>query len=297
MKRTSKKKVKDDWDDEEYEDLEAEEELEDPGTGKKKKKKKKFGVISIILIVVCVIILVIAAYKILSVYVDYHESTEAVNSVKADAFATDDDDDYDAFDFDALLAQNSEALGWIRMKGDAVENGDVDILIDYPIVQTTDNEYYLERGIDGSYSAYGTLFVDYRCPDGLESSNAVIWGHNMTYPDDAMFGYINKYEDEEGFVEKYPYYDVWIGSEHYIYKVFAYGVVDVDGFFFQYSFADDDAFMDWLGDCFDNLTIYDAELSDFDADSKIITMCACLYPSDDQYRFAVLMYRLDDDEE
>ena len=262
---------------------------------KEKKKKKKptklSRAINIGLIVLCVIVLVVAIYKISSVYIDYHDSTEAINTVKADSFST--DDEYD-LDFDALLEQNDEAVGWIRMKGDALENGDVDILIDYPIVQTTDNSYYVERGIDKSYSAFGTLFVDYRCADGLDSSHALVWGHNMTYPDHAMFGYINLYEDDEDFYEKYPYYDVWVGDEHYIYKVFACGVVEVGGFFFTYSFDDDYTLLNWIDDIYDNMTIFDTDISEFDEDSKIISMVACLYPTDDDYRFAVLMYRLDD---
>lgn len=266
-------------------------------TGEKKKKKKKrskvANILNIVLIIVCVAVLVVAAYKILSVYVDYSTSREEINSVKAESFST--DDEYD-FDFDALLAQNEEAVGWIRMKGDAVENGDVDILIDYPIVQTTDNSYYVERSITGTYSAFGTLFVDYRCADGLDSSHALIWGHNMTYPDHAMFGYINLYEDDEDFYEKYPYYDVWVGEDHYIYKVFACGVVDVDGFFFTFTFNSSYSLLDWIDDIYDNMTVFDTDISEFDEDSKIISMVACLYPTQDQYRFAVLMYRVDDDE-
>lgn len=263
-------------------------------TNKKKLDAKTIKIIRIALIVLYACVFVVAAYKIISVYVDYYKSKNATNTVKAEVFQAETDDEGNIepyeFDFAALQAQNSDAVGWIHMQGDAVAAGDVDIQIDYPIVQTTDNEFYVERSIDGTYSAFGTLFVDYRCEDGLDSSNAVIWGHNMTYPDHAMFGYIDKYADEE-FYEKYAYYDVWIGEDYYTYKVFACGTVDVDGFFFQYSFEDDDDYMDWLEECFENLTIYDADIDDFDADTKIITMAACLYPVEEQYRFVVLMYR------
>lgn len=265
-------------------------ELTPEEAAKKKKRRKIIAVIDIVIIVICAAVIGISVYKISSVYVEYHVSKNETNAAKAAAFTT--GDDYD-FDFDALLEQNSEAVGWIRMKGDAVENGDVDINIDYPVVQTTDNSKYLDVSINGTWNALGTLFVDYRCADGLDSSHALIWGHNMVHPDDAMFGYINKYQDEEDFYEKYPYYDVWIGGTHYIYKVFACGPVDVGGFFFTYSFSDEYSLMDWIEDVYENLQIFDTDISEFDEDSKIISMVACLTPLEEDRRFAVLMYRLE----
>ena len=272
-------------------------------TSKKTRKKKISNVINIILIVVCVCVLCVAAYKILSVYVDYKKNTAQVNEAKEQVFtdtddedgdgdedSTDDDEDedYDYFDFDALLAINSDAIGWIRMQGDS--SADLNNPIDYPVVQTTDNEYYLKRALDGSYSAFGTIFADYRISGGLSAHMCILWGHNMRNPDDMMFGYLNYYDDEE-FYEKYPYYDIWVGADHYTYKVFACGEVAVDGFFFTYSFTDSYTYMDWLSDCFDTLTIYDASLNDFSEDDYIVAFVCCVYPSDYSKRYVLLLYR------
>lgn len=271
-------------------------------TSKTAKKKKVSNIISIILIIICICVLIVAAYKIISVYLDYRDSKNQVEEAKESVFSSDEsededeeeeeeeEEDYDYFDFDALLAINSDCIGWIRMQGDS--SADLDNPIDYPVVQTTDNEYYLKRALNGSYSAYGTIFADYRISGGLTAHMCILWGHNMRNPDDMMFGYLNYYDDEE-FYEKYPYYDIWVGYDHYTYKVFACGEVAVDGFFFTYSFTDSYTYMDWLSDCFDTLTIYDASLSDFSEDDYIVAFVCCVYPTDYSKRYVLLLYRED----
>lgn len=61
-------------------------------------------------------------------------------------------------EWDSLLTKNNEVIGWISIPG----------LIDgYPVVLRNDpetgNEYYLHRSLSGSYSAKGTIFMDFRC--------------------------------------------------------------------------------------------------------------------------------------
>lgn len=258
---------------------------------KKAKKKKALRITNIIIIVLCVIVICIAGYKLIDRYLDYKDQSAQTEDAKDEAFETEEDEEaeYDDFDFDALLAINSDAVGWITMRGDSSE--DLDNPIDYPIVQYTDNDYYLNRALDETYSAYGTIFADYRM--SMEDHLCFLWGHNMKNPDDMMFGYLDYYDDEE-FYEKYSYYDIWIGYDHYTYKVFACGEVEVDGFFFTFSFSDSYSYMDWLSDCFDTLTVYDASFSDFSEDDYIMACITCVYPKDYSKRYVLLMYRTDE---
>lgn len=115
-----------------------------------------------------------------------------------------------------LKETNSEIIAWLTVDGTD---------IDYPVVQTGDNKYYLSHDYKKDYSIAGSIFADYRS-NLLEDNYAVIYGHNMSGA--SMFGAINKYSDEsylnqhaEGriFLEDGSVYDL---------RVLAYAVVDND---------------------------------------------------------------------
>ena len=68
--------------------------------------------------------------------------------------------------------------------------GGMDLLPRYrdpiPSGSGEDNEHYLSRMIDGTYNSAGTIFLDCRCDGSFQSSNSILYGHNMQ--DDSMFG-------------------------------------------------------------------------------------------------------------
>ena len=57
-------------------------------------------------------------------------------------------------DFDALVKKNKDVKAWIYSK---------DTVINYPVVQGKDNQYYLYRMINGEWNGKGSIFIDYRC--------------------------------------------------------------------------------------------------------------------------------------
>lgn len=91
-------------------------------------------------------------------------------------------------DFGYLLSINSEVVGWIRVEGTN---------IDYPMVQTTDNEKYLRLTISGEWNNAGSIFVDYRVAQPFVSENTIIHGHNQR--NNMMFHALVNYADEAYF--------------------------------------------------------------------------------------------------
>lgn len=75
--------------------------------------------------------------------------------------------------FAKLYEMNPEIVGWIEIP---------DTPISYPVMQTTDNEYYLKHDFNKDTSKSGSIFADYRVPINLENGlpdNTVLYGHNM----------------------------------------------------------------------------------------------------------------------
>lgn len=82
--------------------------------------------------------------------------------------------------FRRLYKNNSDVQGWITFRSgndDAIFEG----AIDNPIVQSVDNDVYLNKDFWGKYNKSGTLFFDYRndLRPGTQDDNWIIYGHNL----------------------------------------------------------------------------------------------------------------------
>ena len=88
-----------------------------------------------------------------------------------------------------LSNEHSDSVAWLYIPGTN---------INYPVMQSGDNEYYTHRAADGSYLYAGSLFMDYRCSSDFSDFNSVIYGHNMG--NGTMFANIPNYENEEYFM-------------------------------------------------------------------------------------------------
>ena len=114
-------------------------------------------------------------------------------------------------DFEYLKSQNSDAIGWIKVEGTKIE---------YPVVKTSDNNFYINHNFYKNKSKSGWIFADYRNKLDGNDKNIIIYGHNMR--NDSMFGTLEKvltsswYEKEENrnivFVTE---------NEYSIYRVFS----------------------------------------------------------------------------
>lgn len=93
-------------------------------------------------------------------------------------------------DFDQLLAQYPNAVGWLYCEGTP---------INYPVMQSDDNDYYLRRLPNGTYNTAGSLFADYRCGEIRETNNYIIYGHNMK--NGTMFSSLTKYKSQSYYDE------------------------------------------------------------------------------------------------
>lgn len=89
-----------------------------------------------------------------------------------------------------LLILNKKLIGWVKID---------DTNIDYPVVQTTDNEYYLKHNLNQEYDKNGTIFLDKDCDVLKPSTNFIIYGHHMK--SGKMFGKLDLYQKEDYYRE------------------------------------------------------------------------------------------------
>ena len=96
-------------------------------------------------------------------------------------------------EYQNLYNSNRSLIGWVKIE---------DTNIDYPVMQTANNEYYLTHNISQDYDKNGSIFLDCNCDVLKPSTNLIIYGHHMK--SGKMFGQLDKYKDKD-YWEKHPY--------------------------------------------------------------------------------------------
>ena len=132
---------------------------------------------------------------------------ENADSVQYSVYKPDMEDTRSFVDFAAL---NPEVRGWIEIYGTN---------IDYPLVQASDNEKYLNTSADGEYSLTGSVYLDYRNASDLSDFNTIIYGHHMA--DEVMFGELDHFS-EDMYFNTHEYGMVFANGKYYGLKLFAY---------------------------------------------------------------------------
>ena len=195
---------------------------------KKRKNQKVKKIILAVLTAVFAAVFIFSAYKVIRGVREYAKGREVYNSLASqvvvfrDVGSTSGSDgrhesggeDSSAepvelapiiVDFEKLAAQNKDVVGWLYCEGTPVN---------YPVLQSTDNDYYLRRMINREYNIVGSVFMDYRSAPDLSSLNTIIYGHNMN--DDSMFGTFTNYADQS-YYEAHPV--IWYLTPEKDYKI------------------------------------------------------------------------------
>ena len=148
-----------------------------------KEKRKKSNIILKIFLFIFIIIFVFTAYKVGQWGYDNIKSEKEYEDLIDEVISEENNDNDNGtengnedeqgeskVDFAKLKQKNSDVVGWIQIKS---------LGINYPIVQGSDNKYYLTRTINNKYSKNGSIFMDYQNSKKFDDNNTVIFGHNL----------------------------------------------------------------------------------------------------------------------
>lgn len=177
-------------------------------------------------------------------------------------------------DLKPMYARNDDLVGWLTIPGTA---------IDYPIVQSKNNEYYLNgKNAFNESARYGTPFLDFRCNTYELSKNTIVYGHHMN--NNAHFGSLDLFADVKNY-KKHPIIKYETLTKSYVFKIYAVfyattqGNVD-NGYVFEYynpnmSTSNFSGYIDMLK----QYALYTTEAG-LKADDKIITLSTCTHVYD-----------------
>ncbi len=95
-------------------------------------------------------------------------------------------------EYSLIHQKNQRLIGWVKI---------ADTIIDYPVMQTVNNEYYLDHNFNQEKDRNGCIFMDYQCDVVKGCDNIILYGHHMK--SGKMFGTLNRYS-KESYYEEHP---------------------------------------------------------------------------------------------
>ena len=154
--------------------------------------------------------------------------------------------------------------------------------VNYPVVQSADNDYYLRRNMDGESNISGTLFLDYRCDRETMERHNIVYGHNMQ--NGTMFGllksYVNKsYYDEHSVI--YTYTPEAVTA----WKIFSAYETDTSNYYIETVFGTPEKYQKFL-DKLKGDSAYDTGVA-VTSEDDILTLSTCHFYTRSNGRFVV----------
>ena len=235
-----------------------------PRTGRKVDEtvSKKRTIITVIQAVIGLFVVLCGAWLVMKV-LGYHQAQQVYSSIEA-AYASEVGDSAieSPVDFKALQQEYPDVVAWLKME---------DVDVSYPIVQGSDNEYFLHHDPTGQDNIDGSIFLDYRNKSLDTDLYALVYGHNML--DESMFGQLDNYVSEDFYQKGSGSFYIYTPAGAYRYKIFAVNVVDPSDDAYQVGFGNTQAFNAFVRQLKEN-SMYDTGVEVSGSDN-VVTLSTC----------------------
>ena len=182
-------------------------------------------------------------------------------------------------DFTELKQKNSDVSGWIQVNGTN---------INYPFVQTSDNEYYLTHSFEKTTNSAGWVFMDYRNNKHDFDKNTIIYAHSRK--NNTMFGTLRKIL-KNGWLNNTKNHVIKLSteSENTLWQVFSVYRIPTTNDYIQVDFVSDTEFINF-GKMLIERSTYNFNTS-ISAEDKILTLSTCYDDNDKVVLHAKLIKR------
>lgn len=236
----------------------------------RRKKRKKGSILTNVILIVAIIVFCVSGFQLVKIYKGYHDGEQAYEEIIDKYVTIDNSEEGFSVDFDALKELNPDVVGWIRFDEPAI--------INYPVVQGTDNDKYLHKTFQGYTNTVGSIFVDAYCRGDFEARNTIVYGHRMY--NGTMFNDLGEYESEE-FWKKYPFFYIYTPDGREMkYQIYSAGIVKETSDIYTREFADDAAFEAFIEET-KSCSNYDTG-TEVTVDDKIVVLSTCTGVNDDE---------------
>ena len=185
-------------------------------------------------------------------------------------------------DWKQLKGENANILGWLYVP---------DCDISFPVVQGTDNQYYLNHTVNGEYNDRGSVFLDADANRQFKDDNSIIYGHSVD--GGGMLTLLRNYCDESFFVN-HPTFYLLTPDANYKCHVFTFAKTIENSVFYTTSFGD---FKNETLETMKKKATYHNDIEDVDANYVSLSTCDLDYGFNSNHRFVLtgLLEKTSDD--
>lgn len=183
-------------------------------------------------------------------------------------------------EYELIHQKNQRLIGWVKIDG---------TIVDYPVMQTVNNEYYLDHNFNQEEDRNGCIFMDYQCDVIKGCDNIILYGHHMK--SGKMFGTLNKY-GKKSYYEEHPViqfdtiYEKGTYQVMYVFRSKVYSEEDVTFKYYQFINAASEKEFNSAMNEMAALSLYDTGVTAVYGD-KLLTLSTCDY-QEKKGRFVVV---------
>lgn len=166
-------------------------------------------------------------------------------------------------DFDELLDKNEDTVAYLKVNGTN---------INYPVVQTKDNKYYLTHAFDKTSNSAGWVFMDYRNDANNLQDNTIIYAHGRV--NTTMFGSLknvfksNWYENTDNYIV-----NLSTPKENTLWQVISVYQIPTETYYLTSSFGTKESKQKFI-DTILKRSKYNFK-AEVNTDDKILTLSTC----------------------
>lgn len=236
-----------------------------------KKNNNKFNAFLIIFRIISFIIIIISLYSIFDWYMENKNSKNILENTLSNVeinttqveLPNETITDYQLLDvdFNSLVSTNKDVIAWIYLSNTN---------INYPIVKSDDNSFYINHSFDGSYNSAGWIFADSRCNSDFTSYNTTIYAHNRK--DGSMFGSLKNILDSN-WCDSNKYITIATPDGNMIYEIFSVYKIQAEAYYTTPHFNSETEYSTFLK-TITNRSFYNFNVEVTPQD-KIITLSTC----------------------
>lgn len=139
-----------------------------------------------------------------------------------------------------------------------------------PIMQSEDNEYYLNHTPDGKSNFMGSIYLDYRV-DIDSSKKLLIYGHNSSNID-MPFTILEEFYDKE-YYDNHKYMEITTSTTKKKYEIFSVHVETSDFGYMNINFANDKEYLNHLQKL-KSRSMYDTGV-ELNSDDEVLILQTC----------------------
>lgn len=251
-----------------------------------KKSNNKFKKLLLLLLVIIFIFSIgYMFYYIYNNNKNKKDSTDILNEVKIDSTQVTEEKSEKMLKLEELQKENNEIIGWLEIEGTN---------INYPVLQGTDNEFYMKNNYKKEKSKDGSIFLDKSYNWDIPSSNLLLYGHNNK--NGIMFQDLLKYKNED-FYKEHTKIKFTTNKEDNVYEIISvfYSRVyyksekNVFRYYYFVNANNEQEYNDFVNNA-KKSSIYDTGVNANYGD-QLLTLSTCEYSQEDG-RFVVVAKKL-----